>query len=489
MFESVELGRSVEKAEYKQRVPALREQLLDAQFQIASADFSVVVVIAGLEGSGKGETVNRLLEWLDARGIATHAMGAPSEEERDRPEFFRFWRRLPARGRISIFFGSWYTQPITAHALGKLGEAPFERELQRIVEFERMLSLEKVLLIKLWLHIDKHEQKHRFEKLESDRDTAWRVTKRDWRFHEAYEAVLASASWALRRTSTGEAPWALIEATDRRFRDLSVGEQFLERASQRLQLTPSTPGEPEPLPVPDAINPISVLDLGLQLTREEFVERRDHAQARLGRLVRRLTDSERSLVIVFEGSDAAGKGGCIRRIVKPLDARFCRVHSIAAPTDEERARPYLWRFWRRLPRKGKVAIFDRSWYGRVLVERVEGFAEPADWRRAYSEINAFEEQLVEADAVLLKFWLAISPEEQLRRFEEREATGHKRYKITDDDWRNRAKWEAYEAAACEMIERTSSEGMPWTLIEAEDKRYARVKVLETVVEALERALD
>ena len=191
---------------------------------------------------------------------------------------------------------------------------------------------------------------------------------------------------------------------------------------------------------------------------------------------------------MFEGLDAAGKGGAIRRVTQALDARQLPRLPVAAPTDEEKAQPYLWRFWRHLPRTGHVAIFDRSWYGRVLVERVEGFASEDEWLRAYGEINDFEEELADDGIVVVKFWLAISKEEQLRRFEEREQSAFKRFKITDEDWRNREKWDEYDDAVNDMVDRTSTPQAPWTLVEAEDKHWARVKVLKTLCDRLTREL-
>jgi len=485
MFEAVELGREVDEDAFEARVPELREELLELQFRLRTARVSVVVVIAGTEGSGKGETVNELCEWLDARAVATHALGRPSEEERERPEFFRFWRRLPPYGRIAIFFGSWYARPILARSRGELTDLQLDSATRRIVDFERMLSHENVLLLKFWLHLSKDQQREHFELLETDEETAWRVTPTDWELHRRYDELRSAASCTLQRTDSGFAPWTLVEARDRRHRMLAVAEELRERLAARLDAPPRPPSPPAPLPVPDPLNPIRALDLASHLPRDEYKARKAAAQARIGRSARELTRAQQSLVIVFEGNDAAGKGGCIRRLTQVLDARFRRVWPIAAPTSEESARPYLWRFWRRLPRFGRIAIFDRSWYGRVLVERIEGLAEPEDWQRAFSEINAFEEQLTQGACTVLKFWLAISPDEQLRRFEAREATGHKRYKITEDDWRAREQWDAYEAAACEAIRRTSTEAASWTLVPAEDKRFARVQVLETVAARLD----
>jgi polyphosphate kinase 2 (PPK2 family) len=194
------------------------------------------------------------------------------------------------------------------------------------------------------------------------------------------------------------------------------------------------------------------------------------------------------VIAVFEGMDAAGKGGAVRRITQAIDARLCSIIPIAAPSEEERAQPYLWRFWRNLPRRGRFAIFDRSWYGRVLVERVEGYCSEADWNRAYGEINDFEEQIVGSGGIVVKFWLSISQEEQLRRFQERQDSPFKRFKITEDDWRNRSKWGFYETAICAMLDRTSTEIAPWTLVASEDKYFGRIKILRTLCQRIEESL-
>ena len=489
MFEVAELGRKLDKATFNAGVPLLRERLLDAQLQMKSADFSTIILIGGVEGAGKGETVNVLLEWLDSRGIATHAMHKPSHEERERPEYYRFWRRLPPKGSIGIFFGSWYTQPIVNHALGRSDIAQFERDLARIVNFENMLSNEGVLLLKFWLHVTKKQQRKRFRKLEADPDTAWRVTPRDWKFHARYDEFLRISSHAVRCTSSGVAPWEIIEAYNRRFRHWTVAEKTCSSIEKRLA-TVTTPQEsPAPCPPPDSSNVLNRLDLKSRLHEEHYKVLLKKYQGNLGTLSRQLKSNRQSVVILFEGPDAAGKGGCIRRVTQCVDARFYRVIPIAAPTDEERAQPYLWRFCRHLPGYGRYAIFDRSWYGRVLVERVEGFCAEADWRRSFAEINAFEEQLVESRVLLFKFWLAISQEEQMRRFTDREKTGYKRYKLTDEDMRNQKQWSAYETAACEMFARTSTELASWTLVEAEDKYRARIKVLKELSDRLSKELD
>ncbi len=487
MFEVAELGRKLDKKSFAAKEPQVREALLEAQARLAESDVSLVIVIAGVEGSGKGDTVNLLLEWMDARGITAYALGLPTPEETERPFFYRFWRRLPPKGRTAIFFGSWYTGPIVEHVTGGTDDADLERQLRRIVEFERMLVDEGTLLLKFWMYLTKKQQRKRFEKLEADPDNAWRVTPADWEFYETHDSFVETSAHTIRRTNTAHAPWHIVEANDSRYRNMTVAEHVLSALEKRLDAPPPPPWEPETLPTPAKLDVLSALDLTQKLSRDEYEQRLKRQQAQLGRLARRMTGANRSAVVMFEGPDAAGKGGCIRRIVHALDARFYNVIQIAAPTEEERARPYLWRFWRNLPRRGHFAIFDSSWYGRGLVERLEGLASPDDWRRAYAEINAFEEQLVDASVLVFKFWLAIDEQEQLRRFEERKATGYKRYKLTDEDWRNREKWPAYHAATAEMIEKTSTEIAPWTLVEANDKRHARVKVLDTLCEALEKA--
>jgi polyphosphate:AMP phosphotransferase len=490
MFETAEVGNRLEKADFKKQEPKLRTALLEAQRGLAAADFSLVLLVGGVEGAGKTEFINQLQEWLDARGVAVHAWGEPTDEERERPFFWKFWRILPPKRKAAVLLTSWYSQPIVDRVFKETGGAELDVRLDQVAEFERMLSSEGVLLVKLWFHISKSEQKRRFKKLEKDPETRWRVTDTDWKFHKRYDRFREVCEHALMKTSTGEAPWHVVEATDRRYRDLTAARIMLDALERRLEEAKAkarTEHKPD-RPKPKASNVIRKLDLELALDKKEFEDKLEKLQNRIGTLTRKLRRKGRSLTLVFEGPDAAGKGGAIRRLTHAMDARLFRLDSVAAPTDEEKARPYLWRFWRDLPRIGKVTIYDRSWYGRVLVERVEGFAAPAEWRRAFAEINAFEEQMAEAGTIVRKFWIAISAEEQLKRFKDRQVTPYKQYKITEEDWRNRAKWDAYEAAACEMVERTSTEKAPWVLVEGNDKRWARVKILKSVAEALEAEL-
>jgi polyphosphate:AMP phosphotransferase len=492
MFESAELGHTIDKETYRKEVPPLREALLDLQLDLLqSARFPVIIVIGGVDGAGKGETVNILNEWMDPRHIETNAVGAPTDEEAERPHMWRYWRALPPRGKLGIFIGSWYTTPIVAHVREQTRNAELDQAMERIIRFEKMLTDEGALILKFWFHLSKSAQKNRLKSLEKNPKTSWRVTPRDWENYKLYDQFRKVSEHALRQTSIAEAPWTIVEGVDPHYRYLTVGKGI----EQALRLRLGTATGPAPsvttpplLPAIDNLLLIRTLRLDREMTKKTYADELDARQRQLALLTRHKNFRNISVVAVFEGNDAAGKGGSIRRITQALDARQYRVIQVAAPTEEERAQPYLWRFWRHLPGRARFAVFDRSWYGRVLVERIEGFCTQADWLRAYSEINDFEEQLVRNKTVIVKFWLAIGRDEQLRRFEEREKTGFKRFKITDEDWRNREKWGDYEVAVCDMIDRTSTEIAPWTLVEANNKYYARIKVLKTLCEAIEKAL-
>jgi polyphosphate:AMP phosphotransferase len=492
MFESAELGHAIDRETYAREEPVLRADLLAAQYELLAAKrFPVVILISGVDGAGKGETVNLLHEWMDPRHIEAHALGTPTDEESERPVLWRFWRALPPKGKIGIFFTSWYTAPILQRAYKQTSKADLDAAMEEIRRLERMLTAEGALVLKFWFHLSKERQRERLTKLEKNPKTRWRVTETDWKHFAIYDRFRKISERALRETSTAEAPWIVVEGADARYRSLTVGNALLSAMKRRLGAEVEKPPESHTAPfVPpvDNLDLIKRMDMSLALSKDAYDSALLDEQGKLALLTRKRGYKDISVVAVFEGSDAAGKGGAIRRVTAALDARHYRVLPVAAPTEEERAQPYLWRFWRHVPRRGMIAMFDRSWYGRVLVERVEGFCSEADWMRAYTEINDFEEQLVRHRMVVVKFWLQVSQAEQLRRFKEREETAWKRFKITPDDWRNRDKWDAYERAVCDMVDRTSTEIAPWTLVEAEDKYHARIKVLHTLRTAIEEAL-
>jgi polyphosphate:AMP phosphotransferase len=504
MFESAELGHTVDERRYEKEVAKLRADLLEAQYRLLEdKSFPVIVLVNGVDGAGKGETVNLLNEWLDPRHVRTRAFGPPTDAESQRPPMYRFWLALPPKGKIGVLFGSWYTEPILGRVTAGMTDARLAAEIDRIRSFEQLLVDDGAVLVKLWFHLSKKAQKKRLEALEKDKLTRWRVTSQDWKSFARYDRFRKVSEHVLRETSTGSAPWLVIDGSDANYRSLTVGKALLATIRERLDAKSAAgskngkangangasvfpPSGVALLRTVDTAGILKNLPFEERLSKEKYATKVIKAQAKLGRLSRRM--KKHSVVAVFEGMDAAGKGGAIRRITQAIDARQYVVIPIAAPTDEERAQPYLWRFWRHMPRRGQFAIFDRSWYGRVLVERVEGFASEAAWSRAYREINEFEEQMAEHGVVVVKFWLAITKDEQLRRFKEREATKHKQFKITSEDWRNRKKWDDYLVAASDMIDRTSTAYAPWTVVEANDKHLARIRVLETLSRRLEEVL-
>lgn len=515
MFDLLE-GEAFEAEVYNAQVAELRADLLDAQYELLDAkNVSVVVLVNGVDGAGKGETVNLLAEWMDARHLRTEAFVEPTAEEAQRPPLWRFWRALPPKGKISVLFGNWYTMPILGRALRTASKKEFTEQIDEIRRFERLLHEEGVVLVKLWFHLSKKQQRKRLQHLEKHRQTRWRVTERDWANFAKYDRFAKISARVLDATTTEAAPWHVVDGAVNG-RSLVAGRAILEAlraakargeaAAAAAREAPPAKATPRTEAASAIVGEMSVgahrlrsLPFSERLSKEQYEPAMEAAQARLNGLARKLggianagekgpRSPARGVVVVFEGMDAAGKGGAIRRITHALDARSYGVVPIAAPTAEERAFPYLWRFWKPLPGDGRFLIFDRSWYGRVLVERVEGFANERTWTRGFQEIVDFEEQLLKHGYALAKFWLAVSKDEQLKRFKEREETRFKRFKITPEDWRNRDKWDAYQGAAGEMLDRTHTAAAPWTIVEADDKHLARVHILETLADRIDAAL-
>ncbi|MHA6493794.1 polyphosphate:AMP phosphotransferase [Pseudomonas borbori] len=491
MFESAEIGHTIDKAIYDASLPALREALLEAQYELKQlGSFPVIILLNGIEGAGKGETVKLLNEWMDPRLIQVSTFDQQTDEELARPPAWRYWRQLPAKGYIGIFFGNWYSQMLQGRVHNEFKDAVLDQAIDAALGLERMLYDEGALIFKFWFHLSKKQMKARLKSLQDDPLHSWRISPLDWQQSKTYDKFVRVGERVLRRTSRDYAPWYVVEGLDEHYRSLTVGRILLDglQAALKSRAAPST--HPHAAPLISSLDNRSLLDsldMTQALAKDDYNKQLSTEQARLSGLMRDKRMRKHALVAVFEGNDAAGKGGAIRRVAAALDPRQYRIVPVAAPTEEERAQPYLWRFWRHIPARGRFTVFDRSWYGRVLVERVEGFCSTADWLRAYGEINDFEQQLTHAGVVLVKFWLAIDQEEQLKRFEERKEVPFKRFKITEDDWRNREKWPLYRDAVGDMVDRTSTEIAPWTLVEANDKRFARVKVLRTLNDALEAA--
>jgi AMP-polyphosphate phosphotransferase len=497
VFETAELGRKISRREYQEQEPVLRTQLLGIQQRLRSASFPVIILFGGVDGAGKSETANVLNEWMDPRGIVTRAFELPSEDERERPEFWRFWLALPPNGRIGIYLSAWYSRPLVERVYGRMDVAGFDQRLNRNAAFEEELADGGALILKFWMHLGKKAQKRRLDALERDPSTRWRVTRLEKQHWKLYDEFAVAAERLIQKTSTGQSPWHIIEGENHNYRTLMVVTRVRDAILQRLEQEekirsgsrqqgrsrPAVSGPGDGRPHSPTV--LSRLDMKQSIPKQEYKVLLEKYQGRLNLLTRKAKADKVSTILVFEGVDAAGKGGAIHRLTAALDARDYQVIPIAAPTDEEKVHHYLWRFWRHLPRAGRVTIFDRSWYGRVLVERVEGFASEEAWKRAYAEINDFEEQLIENNSIVVKYWVHITQDEQLQRFKARENTPYKTYKITPEDWRNREKWDQYEAAVDDMVAQTSTVAAPWVLVEGNDKYCARIKIFRTLCDRLE----
>jgi len=510
VLEQVDLGRALSKAQYREAIEPLEWRLGQLQRDARSAGVPVIILFEGWDAAGKGTLINHLVSALDPRGFKVHPISAPNEEESLRPFLWRFWTKTPARGSIAIFDRSWYGRVLVGRVDKLVADDVWQRAYDEILQLERQLAHDGAVIIKFWLHIDKKEQKRRFEKLEKDPALAWKVTKEEWRHHKQYTKYAEAVEEMLARTSTAHAPWTIVEANDSRYARVKAAMTIVEAIERGIETAARTAapvsveqGDPDPAQTtapaaavepasPAAVDVPTILDrvdLSRSLERDEYSRQLKRLQRRLFRLEHEIYLARIPVVIVYEGWDAGGKGGNIKRLTAGLDPRGYEVIPVGVPTTEEKAHHYMWRFWRDIPKAGHITIFDRSWYGRVMVERVEGFCTRDQWERAYREINEFEAQLAAFGTVIVKFWLQISQEEQLRRFEERQRTTRKRWKITEEDWRNREKWQAYEPAVIEMLQRTSTPAAPWTIVEANCKWYARVKALRTVAKAVKAALD
>ncbi len=496
MFDAAELGQSVSNGDFKKRELELRTKLLMLQYRARElARFPVLIDFAGVEGAGKTTAINMLNMWMDPRWIRTHGYQKPTGPESARPRFWRYWRDMPPKGEMSLCLSGRYSRPLLGRVYDHIDENEFEKRLSEIIRFETALVDDGALILKFWMHMGADQQEKRLKELEADPLRSYRVTEENWRNHEHYDDFIAAAEQLITRTNRAGAAWHIVEGTDANYRHLRVGEiiagelarhldeQEQEAANVREPVRIANPDTPQVATVFDA------LDLTKSVPKPEYKKTLQTCQARLGELGRKAREVGQSTVLVFEGPDASGKGGAIRRTVWSLDARSYRIYQFAAPTEEEAAHHYLWRFWRHLPRRGHVSVFDRSWYGRVLVERAEGFATREEWRRAYNEINEFENQIVDHGILLLKFWLHIDEDEQLARFKKREKSPYKHWKLTDEDWRNRELWESYEQYGQDVVQYTSTKKAPWILVEGNNKQHARLKVLKTLIDHLEERVN
>lgn len=493
MLEKIDLSSTIDKESYKRLQKERSAALGLLQRQLKEAGVPVIILFEGLGAAGKGVQINRLIQALDPRGFDVYASNRPTEEETLRPFLWKFWTLTPEKGRIAIFDRSWYRKVLIDRFDKITQKQELPEAFQDINSFEKQLREDGTVIIKLFLHISKKDQKKRFKKLEDSKETAWRVTEADWKRNKEYDKYLLMNEEMLERTDTEYAPWTIVESTDKDFAALKILSCVTERLTEermrleaRKQMIQKIAVEPALSSYKNGV--LSGIDLNKSLTKEEYKEKIDALQKKLEFLHSEIYRLRIPVILGFEGWDAGGKGGAIKRLTSHLDPRGYQVCPTAAPNDIEKKHHYLWRFWNRVPKAGHFAIFDRTWYGRVMVERIEGFCGEAEWKRAYQEINEMEAHMANSGAVVIKFWLQIDKEEQERRFKERMAIPEKQWKITDEDWRNREKWDQYELAVNELLVRTSTTYAPWVVVEGNDKYYARVKVLETVVQALEQKI-
>lgn len=540
MLGQIDVNKEMGKKEYEKKMQKLEIRFGELQRACKERNIPVMIVFEGLDASGKGTMINRMIQSLDPRGFKVFTLGREKEDEVMRPYFWRFFTKTPERGRIHIFDQSWY-------------KGVYEKDIseKEVLDFEEMLTEDGMLIVKFFLMISKEEQKKRLDKLEKNSETSWRVTGQDKENNRNYDKCLRKYDRLLVHTDTANAPWTVVEGTDKLYASCKIVSTVVDRMERAVRdadkkaaeiaaakaakadlaaqehagtgaaagtgtspqtgeanadtsadvdqstvniskAASSTGTEKQESDGTDDLFRNGVLqgvDLSKSLEREEYKKKKKDLQKRLLTLQNKMYLKRVPVILAFEGWDAGGKGGAIKRLTQAMDPRGYEVVPVAAPNDIEKAHHYLWRFWEKIPKAGHMTIFDRTWYGRVLVERIEGFAAEDEWSRAYNEINNMEEQFANAGCIVLKFWIHIDKDEQERRFHERENTPEKQWKITEEDWRNRAKWDEYEKAVDEAIVRTSTADAPWIVVEGNSKYYARIKVLETVVEALEERLN
>lgn len=491
MFQEAEADPALSPAEFKKLEEQLRVQLVNEQYRhLKLRDRALLIIVAGIDGAGKGETINLLNEWMDPRHIHTVAFSEPTKHDCAYPPARRFWMKLPQKGEIAITFGSGYTSLFQEAAKKDLDHDQLEKSILFTRRFESNLVANGIHVIKLWFHLSREAQHQRFKTLLANPSTAWQVDKLDLKAHKKFKSIRRAGQRIIESTDTPHAPWIIIPSADPKIRATRTAQSVLQALKAPAIKTPQF-HDPGALPVlAKRRSPLDHLTPHANgVAKSEYETEILQWQNRLAQAVRSKHFKCKSLAVVFEGMDAAGKGGAIRRITRAIDARQFNIMPVSAPSPTEHALPYLWRFWKNIPGHGRISIFDRSWYGRVLVERVEKLIPRRDWTRAYAEINDFETQLSDHGVLVLKFWLAISHEEQLKRFREREHSPYKQFKITSEDWRNRRKWKLYEQAARDMFTQTDTPTVPWHVLDANDKRHARLEILKRIVLALENTHD
>lgn len=466
MLKGLDLTKKISKKEFRELYPPLKERLGELQREMRVKGLPVIAVFEGWDPIRTVDTVGNFLLPLDPRGFRYYNIRAPEQQERAHPFMWRFWVRTPARGQMVVFDRSWYSEALAS------GSEGLDGRIAEIRRFEKVLSDDGFLFLKFFLYTDP-------SRIKRSADGECGITDDDLIFGTGSEMVPLMEG-AMDLTDTEHAPWIAVEAEDPEWAAIRV----LRTAISRLEAALA----PRPVAVPERTkaavrSPLGSIDLGQKVKDSDYEGELVGLQKKMRKKQEELCRDKRSLIVVFEGRDASGKGGAISRLTNSLNPRTAKVVPIYAPSELELAHHYLWRFYRALPSRGHLAIFDRSWYGRVLVERVERLASEAEWGRAYDEVNDFERSLIDDGAIMVKIWIEIDKEAQLKRFIDRVDDPKKSWKITADDWRSRQLWDQYTVAVEEMLVRTSTAEAPWTVIEGNDKNFARLKTLRTVLDA------
>lgn len=470
------------------KLKELRSILATKQNALKESKKPIMVIVEGWGASGKGSLIGKIIKNIDPRFFKVTTMSVKTEEEERKPFLYRHFIRIPEAGKYTFFDGSWMDETTYEYLHGELNDADYKKRLTSIKHFERQLTDNGYLVMKFFLHIDETEQKKRIDQLLSDKNTKWRVSDADLWQNKHYNKCLDVYDSYLTETNQPASPWYIIDATTKKWAELQVLELLISGIDTALMNgARAVPILQNVFPLKE-IPKLADIRLDKTISDEDYKKELYTLQNKLNSLHYELYRKRIPVIIAYEGWDAAGKGGNIKRITSALDPRGYEVHPIASPEPHEKSRHYLWRFWNRIPKDGHIAIFDRTWYGRVMVERLEGFCTENDWQRAYNEINEFEYELASWGAIIIKFWVQIDKDVQLQRFTDRQNTPSKQWKITDEDWRNREKWDLYEAAIDEMLEKTNTTYAPWVILESNNKKYARIKALKTVIDRIEKKL-
>ena len=482
-FEKIKVADDIEECLDNAKLELSKKQML-----LKEKNIPVVVIFEGWGLSGIGTTLQKVIQNMDPRFYKVTHMTKICDEAKRKPFSWRHFKEIPMNGQVTFYDHGMMQEITDGYLTSELSDKEYAKRIEDANRFERTLVDNGYIVIKYFFHISEKDQLKRMEKLSKDSTTQWRVDDLDRWQNKNYNKCLKVYDDYLTKTNSDKAPWYVIDATNKKLCQLQVLETLLSYIDERLE---NGKQDAEILDNGYKMNKkidLDKIDLSLTISDEKYKKELKKYRKRLNELHNILYTKKIPVIIAYEGWDAAGKGGNIKRLISGMDPRGYTVYPIAAPSKEELYRHYLWRFYTRLPKDGHVAVFDRTWYGRVMVERLEGLCSENDWQRAYNEMNEFEKELSDWGAIVVKFWVQIDSDTQLARFTDRQNTPEKQWKITDEDWRNREKWDLYEGALVEMLEKTNTKHAPWYILESVDKKYARIKAMKILIKEIEKRI-